>query len=246
MSLETMNLTIDGPIARLTFNRPEVLNAMDLAWPDEFLEVTDAIARSPEAQVVVIRGAGRAFCSGIDLKVLARGEFPLEWFRKVEIGLANLERLDKIVIAAIHGYCIGGGLQVALASDIRVATRSTRFGLTAIKEGLVPGMGTWRLPRYVGWGRAKRLILSGETIPAPAAEAMGLVDYLADDDEFEPRVKEITATFLSAASSPGEREAKQLVNQAFDLAWPEGLENYMAGQARALGPRLAGLKIKSE
>ena len=104
----------------------------------------------------------RAFSSGIDLKTLSRGEFPMEWFRVYERGLRTYETMDKVVMAAIHGYCIGGGLQVALASDIRIVSENTQFGLTAVKECLVPGLGTYRLARFIGMGRAKRIILSGE------------------------------------------------------------------------------------
>jgi enoyl-CoA hydratase/carnithine racemase len=238
MKLETMFVEVDGSVARLTLNRPATLNAMNVPWADDFKQAAEALAARDEVRVVVIAGAGRAFCSGLDIKALARGEFPLQWFRTMEEGWRILERMDKVVISAIHGYCIGGGLQIALASDIRIAATGTRFGLTAVKEGLIPGMGTFRLPRYVGWGRAKRMILSGEVIGADEAAAIGLIDYLVPDADFDAEVDRIVRRYVEAAGSPGEREAKHLVNQAFDLEWEAFLERYMAAQERALGPRL--------
>jgi enoyl-CoA hydratase/carnithine racemase len=242
VQLETMSYAVAGPVGRITLNRPAVLNAMNVPWAGEFKQAADALAGAEGVRVVVIAGAGRAFSSGIDLKALARGEFPLDWFRTFEEGLRALERMDKVVIAAIHGYCIGGGLQVALASDIRVAATGTRFGLTAVKEGLVPGMGTFRLARYVGWGRAKRLILSGEVIGAEEAAGVGLVDHLVPEDEFEPRLEDIIARYLEASSSQGERESKRLLNEAFDLDWEAFLNRYIHAQARVLEGR--ALKIE--
>ena len=101
---------IEGPLARVTLNRPEVLNAMNLAWPQEVLAITDALARDKSVKVVLIRGAGRAFCSGIDLKSLSGGGIPLQWFRDTELAFRAVEELEKFVIVAAHKYCIGGGL----------------------------------------------------------------------------------------------------------------------------------------
>ena len=233
MELETMRWEVRGPVGYVTLNRPEALNAMNLPWAQDFLTAAEGLAQDSAVKVVVIRGAGRAFCSGIDLKVLAHSGYPMDWFRVYERGLRALEAMNKVVIAAIHGYCIGGGLQVALASDIRIVTESTKFALTAVKECLVPGMGTYRLARFVGAGRAKRIILSGDYIQAQEANSMGLIDYLVPDADFERRVEEITHVYLRAACE-GQRQAKRLVNMAFDLEWDEFLEEYLKSQKAAL------------
>jgi len=233
VELETMRYTIEADIAYVTFNRPEVVNAMNVPWSRDFLQVTDTLSREKQVKVVVISGEGRGFSSGIDLKTLSQGGFPIEWFRDYERSLRNLELMDKIVISAIHGFCIGGGMQVALASDIRIATEDTKFALTAVKECLIPGMGTFRLARYIGLGRAKRIILSGEYINGKEAHAMGLVDYLVSEADFERRVEEITDVYLQAASE-GQRQSKHLLDLCFKLDWDSFLEEYMSSQAAAV------------
>jgi enoyl-CoA hydratase/carnithine racemase len=233
MEFETMHYEIKGPLAHVTLNRPDVLNAMNVQWAHDFLAIAENLERDPRVKVVVIRGGGRAFSSGIDLKTLSCGEFPMDWFRVYELGLRTIETMDKVVISAIHGYCIGGGLQVALASDIRIVAEGTKFALTAVKECLIPGMGTYRLARYIGPGRAKRIILSGEFIDVQEAHAMGLIDYLVPQADFERRVAEITQVYLDAASE-GQRQAKRLVNLAFDLEWDQFLERYIEAQTATL------------
>lgn len=233
MELETMHCHTQGAVAYVTFNRPEVVNAMNVPWAQDFLTVTESLLRDKRVRVVVIAGAGRGFSSGIDLKTLSQGGFPMRWFRNYEQALRNLELMDKIVICAIHGFCIGGGMQVALASDIRIVTENTKFALTAVKECLIPGMGTFRLARYIGLGRAKRIILSGDFIDAREANAMGLVDYLVSEADFERRVKELTEVYLQAASE-GQRQSKHLLDLAFQLDWSSFLEEYLTCQEAAL------------
>lgn len=233
VQLETMCCDVKGPVAHVTLNRPDVLNAMNVQWAHDFLAIAEDLERNSQVKIVIIRGGGRAFSSGIDLKSLSRREFSMDWFRVYERSLRAMETMDKVVISAIHGYCIGGGLQVALASDIRIVAEGTKFALTAVKECLVPGMGTYRLARFIGPGRAKRIILSGEFIDAQEANAMGLIDYLVPQADFDKRVAEITQVYLNAASE-GQHQAKRLVNLAFDLDWDEFLEKYIEAQAAAL------------
>ncbi len=139
-------------------------------------------------RVVVVRGAGRAFCSGIDLTALSEGETGMTFFRNWETALRKLETLDAVVIAAIHSHCIGGGLQVALACDLRVARDDARFGITAVREGIIPGIGMWRVARHAGVGRAKRLALAADIVDAAVAKEWGLVDWVVEPDAFEAKV----------------------------------------------------------
>lgn len=228
-----MYCKVEGPLARITLNRPQVLNAMNLAWPKEVLAITDALARDKCVKVVLITGAGRAFCSGIDLKALSGGGIPLAWFREAELAFRAVEQLEKFVIVAAHKYCIGGGLQLALTADLRVVAETTQFALTAVKECLIPGMGTFRLARYIGLGRAKRIALTGDYFGAQEASAMGLVDYLVPEAGFAEKVEGVTQSCLKIASE-GQRQTKQLLNQAFERNWGEFLEEYMASQERTL------------
>jgi enoyl-CoA hydratase len=229
----TMQCRIEGPLAYITLNRPEVLNAMNLVWPKDLMAITAKLAENKQVKVVVISGAGRAFCSGIDLKALSGARIPLEWFRETELAFRAVEELDKFVVCAMHKYCIGGGLQLSLVCDLRIATDTTQFALTAVKECLIPGMGTFRLARYIGLGRAKRIALTGEYFSAQDAYAMGFVDYLLPEAEFESKVKEVTQNCLKIASE-GQRQTKHLLGMAFDLNWNEFLKEYMASQEKTL------------
>ncbi|HMD07003.1 MAG TPA: enoyl-CoA hydratase/isomerase family protein [Candidatus Acidoferrum sp.] len=229
----TMQCKVEGPLAYITLNRPEVLNAMNLAWPKDLLAICATLAKDQRVKVVVISGAGRAFCSGIDLKALSGSGIPLEWFRETELAFRAVEELDKFVICAMHKYCIGGGLQLSLVCDLRIATDTTQFALTAVKECLIPGMGTFRLARYIGLGRARRIALTGEYFSAQDAFAMGLVDYFVPEPEFEAKVKEVTQNCLKIASE-GQRQTKHLLGMAFDVNWNEFLKEYMASQERTL------------
>ncbi len=125
VQLETMCCDVKGPVAHVTLNRPDVLNAMNVQWAHDFLAIAEDLERNSQVKIVIVRGSGRAFSSGIDLKALSRQEFSMDWFRVYERGLRAMETMDKVVISAIHGYCIGGGLQVALASDIRIVAEGT-------------------------------------------------------------------------------------------------------------------------
>src|SRR5215470_10136213 len=115
MQLETMYSEIEGRVATLTLNRPQVLNCADEQWARDLNTLVDDIAANDQVRVVVVRGAGRAFCSGIDLTALAAGETSMRFFRNWETALRKLETLDPIVVAAVQSHCIGGGLQIALA-----------------------------------------------------------------------------------------------------------------------------------
>jgi enoyl-CoA hydratase/carnithine racemase len=232
MQLETMRLNREGRIARVTLARPALLNAMNTQATLDLNVIADAIAEDKQVRIVIIGGEGRAFCTGIDLKELSRGETPLTYHHQFERALRCFEMMDKIVIAAVRGWCLGGGLQLALACDIRVASSDARFGLPAIVESIIPGLSTFRLWRYVGMGRAKRLILSGEPVSAEEALQIGLVDYVVGAAEFDSGVQALADRYLRAAST-GSRLSKQLINQAPELDYDSFLQCYFELQAVA-------------
>ena len=185
-----------GPVTVLTMNRPDKHNALNGAMRCAFLGALDAAAGDAEVRVIVITGAGsKSFVSGADIGEMA-GRTPLEQ-RRVMAGPSIYEalwRLTKPVIAAVNGYCFGGGLELALACDLRIASTSARFGQPEIALGLIPGGGaTQRLPRIVGSGAAARLILTGDPIDAPEAHRIGLVEELVPPDELLPRALAIAA-----------------------------------------------------
>lgn len=228
-TLETILWEKEGKVARVVLNRPHVLNAMDNQATEDLYTVANAIAREEEVRVVVITGAGRSFCTGIDLKQLSADEIDMSYHHRFEPALRTFETMDKVVIAGIQEYCLGGGLQLALACDIRVAADNAVLGLPAVKEGFIPGMGTWRLARYIGLGRAKQLILSGDNIKAKEALRIGLVDHVVPLKQFVKGLEEIAQHYLNNCSE-GTRQAKQLVNLSFDLAFEPFLKEYFRRQ----------------
>jgi enoyl-CoA hydratase/carnithine racemase len=231
LEFEHMRLDKAGKLAWVTFTRERYLNAMNNDCTVQLNRLVMALAEDPEVRLVVIRGQGRAFSTGIDLKELAADKIEMIYHHRWERALRLFETMDKLVVAGMHGYCLGGALQLALACDIRVSTPDCQIGLPAIKESLIPGLSVWRLPRYIGWGRAKKLILGGQNISGEEGLQIGLVDHLVPGDDFFSHLDEIAGQYLKACST-GTRLSKLALNQAFDLDYEAALENYLALQER--------------
>lgn len=233
MQLETMYSEIGDGVATIVLNRPHVLNCANEQWARDLNVLLDDLAGNDGLRVIVLRGAGRAFCSGIDLTALSRGDTGMSFFRNWEAALHKLEEIDPIVVAAIQSHCIGGGLQVALACDLRVARADARFGITAVKEGIIPGIGMWRVARYAGLGRAKRLALTADMVDAVVALEWGLVDWVVEADAFEAKVAEVADRVRSMAWT-STRLTKKLTNMAFDATFEQFVEQYFEYQQLSL------------
>ncbi len=233
MELKTMRYENDGDLIRLTLNRPATLNAVNFQGTVELHRAAQAIHDDPAARAVIIRGAGRAFCTGIDLKELAAGDTPHAYFDHWDRALRLLELSDKLVLCAMQGYALGGGLQLPLACDIRIAATDCQLGLPAAKEGFIPGLGTYRLPRYIGLGRAKRMALSGENVDGNEALRIGLVDYVVDAGNFDADVETLTQRYLSI-SSEGARQTKLMLSAFQDYGQGHFFEEYLRRQAIAI------------
>jgi enoyl-CoA hydratase/carnithine racemase len=229
---EFMRLEQEGKTAWITFTRERYLNAMNNASTVQLLGIAEALRENPDVRVIIIRGEGRAFCTGIDLKELAEDRIAMDYHHRWESALRNFETMEKLVIVGMHGYCLGGALQLALAADIRVSTANCRIGLPAIKESLIPGLGTWRLPRYIGWGRAKTMILGGQNIKGEEALRIGLVDHIVPQENFFTHLNEVAEKYLPACSL-GTRMSKLVTNQAFDMDYDAVLSTYFILQERA-------------
>ncbi len=230
---ETITLSREGQLVRMELTRPERLNAFAMTGTRELLDAAGRLAADEDVRMVAITGSGRAFSTGIDLKDLAVGQIEPSYFDMWDRALRVFETMDKLVLCLIHGYAVGGGLQLALACDIRVCTPSAQLGLPAIKEGLIPGLGTFRLARYVGLGRAKSLIIRGNMIDGTEAERIGMVDHLVDEDtafdEFEALLSEYAST-----NSAGCRASKQMLLDCFDLGWEAFFHKYLVLQGNAV------------
>jgi enoyl-CoA hydratase/carnithine racemase len=184
----------------------------------DLVEAVDLLARASEVRVAVVTGAGRAFCTGVDLKALAGGRFGLADFVAWEDAMTAIERMDVVFVAAINGHCLGGGLQLALVCDYRVTTSDALLGLPAVKECLIPSMSLFRLPRLIGLARARELILLGEPVTAATAERYGLVNKVVPAAGLAAEVDDVVSRFL-AAPRASVSASKQLTGQAFDLGF---------------------------
>jgi len=206
-------------VARLTLNRPDVLNAGDAAWVRDLTAAVNEL-HALDPRVVVITGAGHAFCTGVDLKALAADQFHLEDFIAWEDAMTAIERMDALFIAAINGHCLGGGLQLALVCDYRLASADARLGLPAVKERLIPSMSLYRLPRLIGLARAQELILLGEPITAGEAERIGLINKVVAPSELADELERTVERFLALPQTTV-AASKRLTGQAFDLGFDE-------------------------
>lgn len=197
LELETMRCERDGPLARLRLNRPEALNAANWAWVQDLVKATDYLAQSDETHVVIVSGEGRAFCSGLDVKELANGNLTRDWFATWERGVLALEGLKAITIAAVQGYCLGGGLQVALACDLRIAATDAVMSIPAVKEGVVAALGPMRLARQIGASQAKRLCFLGGRFGPEEAMRLGLLTEIVAPEALEQRALALAQELLA-------------------------------------------------
>lgn len=223
-----------GGVGQITLTRPQVLNALDTRLATELAEATALAERDPEAWVVVVRGEGRAFSSGMDRTALAAGEVGEPFFRQWIRALNTLEDMGKLAVAVIQGYCLGGGLQLALACDFRLSAADAVLGLGATRHGLVPDGAVLRLARIVGLGRAKELALLNPEIGAEAAAAMGLVHWVVPPGELEPALERVVARCL-AASPTATRHTKRLLQASFHSDPRALIEDLLAAQRECLG-----------
>ncbi|MBI3969252.1 MAG: enoyl-CoA hydratase/isomerase family protein [Chloroflexi bacterium] len=221
MAYEVITLERDGQVAVLTVNRPKVLNALNAQVMSELDQAIDEIAADAGVRAVVITGAGdRSFVAGADiseLRALPGATGALELSTRGHRILFKLERLPKPVIAAINGFALGGGLELALACDIRIAAETARVGVPEVNLGLIPGYGgTQRLPRLVGKGRAKLMVLTGDHVKAADAERYGLVEQVVPADQLMPTALEL-AKKLASKAPVAVAMGKRAVNEGVEV-----------------------------
>jgi enoyl-CoA hydratase len=220
-----VTLTRRDEVAVLTLERQEALNALSFQVLDEISAAFDQMA-TMDVRALIITGAGsKAFCAGADIKEL-RNRSLTEQKRGLERGQAIFAKLDTLPVASvavINGYAFGGGLELALAATFRLATRNAKVGLPEIKLGLIPGYGgTQRLPRVIGQARALEMIMTGRTVDADEALAMGLVNRLVDGDPVEAGIA--FARTFTGYSLPVLGFAREAVQRALDVPVHEGLK----------------------
>jgi enoyl-CoA hydratase len=202
MPSETLLLAIDDRVATVTLNRPDRLNALDRALIQELDETIATLLAREDVGGVVLTGAGRAFVAGADIAELAALSPPdaRQLSRRGQAAFARLERSDKPVVAAVNGFALGGGCELAMACHVRIAAETAKFGQPEVKLGLVPGYGgTVRLPRLVGAGMAAQLLLTGEIIDAADAFRIGLVNRVVPAAEVVPAAQALLRAMLANA-----------------------------------------------
>lgn len=220
--------------ALITINRPAVLNVLNEETIREILQELEDAEKDENVKIIVVTGTGeKAFCAGLDLKSV-KDVSPLKMWelsRLLHKVTLAIEENSKPVIAAINGFALGGGLEVAMACDIRIASENARLGQPEVNVGLIPGGGgTQRLPRLVGKGLAKELIFTGKIIDAKTAEAIGLVNKVVASDKLMLTVDEIAKEIMSKPSV-AIKLSKQLINASDEIDLRTGL----AYEAEAAG-----------
>ena len=235
LTTDTAIFELSDHIATVTLNRPEAMNALD---PDLIASLADIwveIRDNPDIWVGIVTGAGdRAFVAGADISELKDldPEAAFRFARRGQEVMRTIERTPKPVIAAIGGYALGGGLELALACHLRVAGPKARLGLPEVKLGVIPGYGgTQRLPRLIGRGRALRMILTGEPVGSDAALAAGLVDAVHED------AVEGAGVLLDRVLANGPLAVRNALLAV--VAWLSGLEDGLLAEA-SLFSSLAG------
>lgn len=221
-------------VATITLNRPEALNAFSKEVVEEILHALEDVKTDEAVRVVVLTGAGeKAFSAGADIKAMV-GMTALKARELSLIGerlCVGLENLEKPVIAAINGYALGGGLEVAMSCDLRIASENAKMGQTEINIGLIPGWGgTQRLTRLVGMTKAKELVFTGRIIDAKTAEQIGIVNMVVPADKFRETVSQF-ARDLASKAPVALKVAKALINKGSDI----GLDSALALEREGFG-----------
>jgi enoyl-CoA hydratase len=221
MEYQNIIYSLEEGIATITFNRPKALNAMNAQTMTELMHAATACKSDPEVKVVILTGSGqKAFVAGADISEM-QNKNPVDALSFMELGhetLRLIETMAKPSIAAINGFALGGGTEISLACDVRFAAENATFGQPEILIGIIPGWGgTQRLPRIIGMGRAKELILGGGQINAQRAYEIGLVNRVLPPDQLLPEAKKF-ARKLAALPGFALKMAKHSINFGYDLS----------------------------
>jgi enoyl-CoA hydratase len=222
---ETILVEREGRVAILTINRPDKLNALNQQVRDEMLQILAGLETDDAVGVVVITGAGeKAFIAGADIGEFAgRTPFDQRHAMRSPRVFDAMAIFPKPVIAMINGFCLGGGCELAMSCDLRIASEKARFGQPEINLGLIPGgSGTQRLPRLVGMGHAMRLILTGDMIGAAEAKEIGLVEMVVPAEELRAKTLEL-ATKIASKSPLTVKVAKESLRASERLSIEDGL-----------------------
>ncbi|MGH1420940.1 MAG: enoyl-CoA hydratase-related protein [Hyphomonas sp.] len=220
---ETLTYDVSGRVAIVTLNRPDNLNALNMAVMSDVVDVFEKIDRDPAIAVSVLTGAGRAFAAGADIKEMQPQSFSDMYVADYFAGWDRFAACRKPVVAAVNGFALGGGCELAMMCDLILASDKAKFGQPEIKLGVTPGMGgSIRLTKAVGKAKAMDLVLTGRMIGAEEADKMGLVSRVVAHDELIETAKSV-AEEIAGFSIPSIMAAKEMVGRALELPTTEGV-----------------------
>jgi enoyl-CoA hydratase/carnithine racemase/ketosteroid isomerase-like protein len=236
-SFEQLRYVEEGPAARITLDRPERRNALSLSLSDELIRAIEIVGRSRSAKLLVIEGAGETFCAGDDITEMPTWGNADQIMRRARLyqEMANsLEELDKVTIAAVDGFAVGGGLEITMACDFVIATHRARWGMPEIDVGITPGWGgTTRMARLIGRRMTKEVNLLGALHPAGRAVELGLWNRVVDDGRLDEEVAALVEVLLSK-NQQAARQLKFIINRGVEA------DQYTAQGFEALSAALSG------
>jgi len=238
-TFEFLTYAEEGRVARITLNRPEKRNALSIALSDELVSAIAYVQRSPDLKVLVIQSAGQTFCAGDDITEMHSWGNANGVMRRVRIyqDMANaLEELDKVTVAAVDGFAVGGGLEITMACDFVVATGRAVWGMPEVDVGITPGWGgTTRMARLIGRRMTKEVNLLGALHPASRAVHLGLWNRVVGDERLEAEVDQLVEVLLSK-NHQAMRQLKFIINRGVeaDLYTAQGFEMLSAGLTGAV------------
>jgi enoyl-CoA hydratase len=225
MSFENIVVSSEGALAFIQLNRPKVLNALNGALMTEVGDAVEAFDKDNAIRCIIIHGSERAFSAGADIDQMKTAT-PLVMLENnwINRNFDRIRKATKPVIAAVSGFCLGGGCELAMTCDIIIASESAKFGQPEISIGVIPGAGgTQRLARAIGKSRAMELILTGKFMDAKEAESRGLVSRVVPVEVYLEEAKTL-AREIASKSPVAIRFAKEAVNKVYELSLTEGLE----------------------
>ncbi|MEL6323776.1 MAG: enoyl-CoA hydratase-related protein [Pseudomonadota bacterium] len=222
-TFETITLERNDRVAVVTLNRPDSLNALNAEIMAEIAAVFAELDRDPEVAVSILTGAGRAFAAGADIKEMQPQSFSDMYVADYFAGWDRFAACRKPVIAAVNGFALGGGCELAMMCDVIIASDKAKFGQPEIKLGVTPGMGgSVRLTKAVGKAKAMDLVLTGRMIDSEEADRIGLVSRIVPHDELMAAATEVAKT-IAGYSIPSVMAAKEMVGRALELPTTEGV-----------------------
>lgn len=242
---KTLKYEVKDQIAYVTASRPKALNAISTEMLNDLQQVLDEISKNADVRVVILTGEGKAFIAGADIAEMA-AMTGVEGYESIKRGskiISTIESMDKPVIAAINGFALGGGCELAMACDIRIASEKAQFGQPEVGLGIIPGFGgTARLPKLVGKGMGKYLIMTGDYVKADEALRIGLVEKVVAPEELMPTCEALAKKIISKAPI-AIRAAKAVINNGImlDVSAAAALESESFGAIFASEDRIEGM-----